>query len=621
MHSDPFITLMIITTLAVIVPIIFHRIPRIELPIVIGEIIAGIIVGQSGLDLINSSEILDFLAEFGFAYLMFLAGLELNFNLITRFDRGATWRETISQPLPMAFAIFGITFLLALLGSFGLQQLDAVQNPLLMGLILSTTSLGLVAPVLKGQELMSSEYGQFLLVAASIADFVTLLLLTVVIALEHQGLTTDLLLIPVLLIVFVVVAFLGSRLSRVKRLQQLVHDLSHATAQIRVRGALALMVAWVVLAETLGVELILGAFLAGAIANLAARSALEETTEKLDPLGYGFFIPIFFFMVGAELNLSTIVESEGAVLLIPELLILAYLVKMLPTATLMQPKFGWRNAIAGGFLLSSRLSLIIAASAIALEIGAISPAVEADIVVIAVITSTVSPLMFNRLYRAEHLPDVRKKIVIVGTDQLTELLARRFTSYGQTVTVLSSSEAHYEALEHAPCEVIFADNFGVEELESAGVNKAGSMIVLAQNPAQLCMICELAVEKFAVPNIIARVADTSFIPPLKEMGIKVVQPALATAMALEGALRYPTAFELLAHEIPGVEIREGELHNQRLTRVPLHRVRLPGNAVILSIKREEAVLLPHANTTLEPGDHISVIGDPDSVRDTLAMLG
>ncbi len=621
MHSDPFVTLMIITTLAVIVPIVFHRIPRIELPIVIGEIMAGIIIGKSGFNLIDSSEILDFLAEFGFAYLMFLAGLELNFDLITRFKRGATWRDTISQPLPMAFAIFGITFLLALLGSFGLQQLDAVQNPLLMGLILSTTSLGLVAPVLKGQELMSSEYGQFLLVAASIADFVTLLLLTVVIALEGQGLTADLLLIPVLLIAFVIVAFLGSRLSRIERLQTLVNELSHATAQIRVRGALALMVAWVVLAETLGVELILGAFLAGAIANFAARSAIEETTEKLDPLGYGFFIPIFFFMVGAELNLSTIVESEGAVLLIPELLILAYLVKMLPTALLMRPKFGGRNAIAGGFLLSSRLSLIIAASAIALEIGAISPAVEADIVVIAVITSTVSPLMFNRLYRAEHLDDVRKKIVIVGTDQLTELLARRFTSYGQTVTVLSSNEAHYEALEHAPCEVIFVDDFGEAELEKAGAHKAGSMIVLAQNAAQLCMICELAVEKFAVPNIIARVADTSFIPPLKEMGIKVVQPALATAMALEGALRYPTAFELLAHEIPGVEIREGELHNQRLTHVPLHRVRLPGNAVILSIKREEAVLLPHGNTRLEPGDHISVIGDPDSVRDTLAMLG
>lgn len=619
MHSDPFVTLMIITTLAVIVPIVFHRIPRLELPIVIGEILAGIIVGKSGLDLLESSEILDFLAEFGFAYLMFLAGLELNFDLIARFSRGASWRETINQPLPMALVIFTITFILALLGAFGLQQLGAVQNPLLMGLILSTTSLGLVAPVLKGQGLMSSEYGQFLLVAASISDFVTLLLLTVVIAMEDQGLTSDLLLIPLLLIVFVIVALVGYRLSSIKRLQTLVNELSHATAQIRVRGALALMVTSIVLAETLGVELILGAFLAGVIANLIARSSIEETTEKLDPIGYGFFIPIFFFMVGAELDLSTIFESEGTVLLIPELLIIAYAVKMIP-GLLLQSKFGWRNSVAGGFLLSSRLSLIIAASAIALEIGAISPAVEATIIVIAVITSTISPLMFNRLYRAEHLEDMRRKIIIVGTDQLTELLARRFSSNTQDVTVLSSSESHYETLEHAPCEVIYADKFDVKALEKAGAAQAGSMIVLAQNSAQLCMICELAVEKFAVPNIIARVAETSLIPPLKEMGIKVVQPALATALALEGALRFPTAFDLMTHEIPDVEILEGELHNRYLAHIPLRRLKLPGNALILSIKRDGTVIIPQGNTQLEPGDQLSVIGNAEAVRDTIAMI-
>lgn len=619
MHSNPFVALMIITTLALLVPVLFHRLRRIELPIVIGEILAGIIIGKSGFDLLDTSEILDFLAEFGFAYLMFLAGLELNFDLVTRFSAKSSLRETLMQPMPMAFTVFALTFLLALLGSFGLQQLGAVENPLLMGLILSTTSLGLVTPVLKEQDLMSSEYGQFLLVAASIADFVTLLLLTVVIAAKSQGLTLDLLLIPVLLIVFGVVAVIGYRLSGIKVLQQLVHDLSHATAQIRVRGALALMVAWVVLAETLGVELILGAFLAGAIANLVARSSIKETTEKLDPIGYGFFIPIFFFMVGAELDLSMITESPGAILLIPELLVLAYVVKIVPTL-LMQPKFGWQNSLAGGFLLSSRLSLIIAAAAIALEIGAISPAVEADIIVVAVITSTLSPLIFNRLYRAEQLDDVRRKMIIVGTDQLTELLARRFASDDQEVTVLSSSASHYEALEHVPCEVIFADNFNVAALEQAGAEKAGAMIVLTQNSAQLCMICELARQRFEVPNIVARVAETSFIAPLKEMGVKVVQPALATAMALEGALRYPTAFEVLGHEISDVEIAEGELHNVRLTNIPLRRLSLPGNALILSIKRNEAVLIPQRDTLLECGDHIAVIGDPEAVRDTLALL-
>jgi Kef-type K+ transport system membrane component KefB/Trk K+ transport system NAD-binding subunit len=519
----------------------------------------------------------------------------------------------------MALIIFALTFLLALFGAFGLQQFGEVQNPLLMGLILSTTSLGLVAPTLKCQELIRSEYGQFLLVAASIADFVTLLLLTVVVAAENQGLTSELLFIPALIIIFGVVAAIGYRLSSIKILQQLVHELSHATAQIRVRGAMALMVGWVVLAETLGIELILGAFLAGAIANLVSRSTVEETTEKLDPIGYGFFIPIFFFMVGAELDIGMIFESPEAMLLIPELLILAYLVKMLP-ALLLKSRFGWRNSIAGGFLLSSRLSLIIAAAAIALEVGAISPVVEADIVIVAVATSTISPLVFNRLYRTEQLDDVRQKIIIVGTDQLTELLARRFTDLSQEVTVLSSSISHYEALEHAPCEVVFSDTFNIDSLEKAGAAKAQAMIILAQNSAQLCMISELASRHFQIPVIVARVAETSMIAPLKSMGIKVVQPALATAMSLENAVRYPTVFNLFNHEIPDVEISEGELHNRSLTDTPLRRLQLPGNALILSIKRNGTILLPQGETLLEQGDHISIIGHPVAVRDTLSVL-
>ncbi|NDJ78552.1 MAG: hypothetical protein GYB65_20060 [Chloroflexi bacterium] len=618
MHSNPFVALMFITVLAFFIPIIFHRLPRVDLPIVIGEILAGVIIGKSGFDLLEMSEILDFLAEFGFAYLMFLAGLELNFELITQFSRGTSWRETVLQPLPIAIIIFLFTFLLALIGSYGLQLLGAINNPLIMGLILSTTSLGLVAPVLKGQDLLSSEYGQLLLVAASIADFATLLLLTVVITAKDQGLTQELLLIPVLLIIFGIVAVAVYSLSRINILKQIVDELSHATAQIRVRGAFSLMVVWVVLAETLGVELILGAFLAGALAKITARKSPEVAIEKLDAIGYGFFIPIFFFMVGAELDLSAIVESPDAIVLIPELLILAYLVKLVPTL-LMQSKFGWRNTVAGGFLLSSRLSLIIAASALALEIGAITPAVEADIILVAVITSTASPLLFNRVYHREKL-DVRRGLIIVGTDQLTELLARRINTVSPDVTVLSSSVSHYEALEQAPGHVIFADKFDAAALEQAGAAKAKSMIVLTQDYGKLCDICKLATEQYEIPMVVARVADTSFIPMLKAMGVKVVQPALATAMALEGALRYPTAFDMLSHEIPDIDIVETVLQNPAFTNTPLRRLQLPGNALILSIKRDETVIIPQGNTILNKGDHLALIGHPDAIADTMAVM-
>ena len=364
MDHNPYSALLLITVLAVVVPILTSRIRRLRLPIVVGEIFAGVIIGHSGFNLVDSSPILQFLAEFGFAYLMFLSGLEVDFNLLLPTRGNSAKHAWWKQPLPVAFILLTGTLGLALLGAYALSLLDGVQNPLLMALILSTTSLGVVVPVLKEREILDSRYGQYLLVAASIADFVTLLLLTIVIAINSQGLTLDLLLIPALLSLFVLAARIGQRFTEAAFLRRILSDLSSATAQIRVRGAFALMVSWVVLAEALGVELILGAFLAGAIASLIAGSTDVESREKLDAIGYGFFIPIFFIMVGVEFDLSALIESPSALLLIPVLVVLAALVKVIP-ASIFRFQFPWRASLAAGFLLSARLSLIIAAASIA----------------------------------------------------------------------------------------------------------------------------------------------------------------------------------------------------------------------------------------------------------------
>jgi trk system potassium uptake protein TrkA len=130
----------------------------------------------------------------------------------------------------------------------------------------------------------------------------------------------------------------------------------------------------------------------------------------------------------------------------------------------------------------------------------------------------------------------------------------------------------------------------------------------------------LARECYQVPMVIARVNDTSLIPALKTLGVRVVQPALATAMSLEGALRYPTAFDMLGDAIPNVEIVETALRNAALVNTPLWRLRMPGNALILSIKRNEAVLIPHGDTRLQAGDQIALIGRPDAVAEAQAMF-
>lgn len=616
MESNPFIALLLITGLALIVPIILGRFRRLQLPIVVGEIFAGILIGRSGLNLVAESPTLQFLAEFGFAFLMFLSGLEIDFSIIltSRSDRDETFWK---RPLPFAVLMLLCTLTLSTIASIFLFQRGLVDDIVLVALILSTTSLGIVVPVLKENRLFSEEYGQFLLVSATVADFATLLLLTVDIAIQSSGLTLDLLLMPALLVLFVLSARFVNRIASRPIIQRALNEVSSATSQIRVRGAFALMVAWVVLAETLGVELILGAFLAGAIAGLLSQDN-ENAREKLDAIGYGFFVPIFFIMVGVELDLGVFTESPEALLLIPLLVLIAFAVKIIP-ALLLRVKFNWRDSLAGGFLLSSRLSLIIAASSIALSIGAISEALNADVILLAVITASLAPFGFNQLFINQE-EEGRSGTLIYGDDRIAEMLARNLLAHGEKVTLLCASPERSEELERAGLTTLSGYPTCEEALLAAQPHTVQALVDLTTNPDDTLALCTLARETYGIPTVVSRIGDVDLIPKLTELGVKVVQPALATIMALEGALRFPTAFDVLMAADEDIEVVEVVLTNRFLDNVPISRLNLPGNTLVLSIQRNQSVLVPQGDTRLRLGDHVGLIGNPESLSLTRMIL-
>jgi Kef-type K+ transport system membrane component KefB len=614
---NPFLALLLITGLALVVPVLATRFRQIAIPIVVGEILAGIIIGRSGLNLVESSPTLAFLAEFGFAYLMFLSGLEVDFDMLFSGTRGT--KTSWNAPLTIALLILTGTIGLAVTIAFVLTRVIAVQNPLLLGLILSTTSLGVVVPVLKERDLLSATYGQYLLVIASVADFVTLLLLTVLIAIRSQGLTLDLLLIPVLLVLFSVAARLTQRFSSRNFIQRILNELSTTTAQIRVRGAFALMVAWVVLAEALGVELILGAFLAGAVAGLVAGPDNDNAKEKLDAIGYGFFIPIFFIMVGVEFNLSALFSSPQALLLVPLLLIGAYMVKILPSL-LLRRQFTWRQTIGAGLLLSSRLSLIIAAASIALNIGAISEAINAAIILLAVVSCTLSPIFFNRIYPAEQ-EHRRQGIIIIGQDQLVEFIVERLLPSDESIVVICPDESRVAAFEELPVTLITGCTGIDEALREADADHARVLVDLTTTPDETMQATTLASNTHDIPLIISRISEVELIPQLQSLGVKVVQPALATAMALEGALKFPSIFDLLLDQNPdNIDVSEVALNNSQLSGTALRQIRLPGDVLILSLQRDESVIVPHGDTVLQMGDRIGLIGSPGALSRAIALL-
>jgi Kef-type K+ transport system membrane component KefB len=294
-----------------------------------------------------------------------------------------------------------------------LKWLGATPDPWMMGLILSTTALGVVVPILKEAGVNQTLFGQTILLATVIADFVTMFLISVLVAVISRGLTAEILLVFLLFVAFFFAARFGSFLSRIEPLQRIIQELSHATAQIKVRAAFSTLLIFVVLAEKLGIEIIVGAFLAGAIVALLRTPEDRELSSQLEAIGFGFFIPIFFIMVGVDFNLPALVSSSEALLSVPLLLLAAIAVKIIP-ALVFRLNHTWREAFAAGILMCPRLSLIIAAAAIGEKLGIIDESVNAAIVLVAIVTVTASPLVFLRVFPAPRAKVARSPVTDTG---------------------------------------------------------------------------------------------------------------------------------------------------------------------------------------------------------------
>lgn len=402
MHeAHDFMPLLIVTTVALVTVFISLKIRVMRIPIVVGEIIMGMIIGQSGLGLIpeEPGPWLHFLSLFGFTVLMFLSGLEINFDAVmqhmTHSEKGEKGKG--GGNLTLALSSFGLCLLLSFIFSLVLLRMDMIQSPYIMTLILSTTSVGIVVPLLKERGEINSNLGQALLLSAVVADFATMFLITVLVAvIVRGGLTLDVVVIAALFIAFFAFVMLGRRFKKRRDVIRIYKEGATATAQIRVRSAMTVMLFFIVLSQLTGTEVILGAFLAGAVVSLLTQPGGGRLGMKLDAIGYGFLIPYFFIMVGARFDMSVLFSSKASILLLPLLVLIAFTVKLGP-ALIYRKKFGLRCAIAGGFLLSSRLSLIIAAASIGLEMNSITPAVHSAIILVAVITCLISPLIYNRL--------------------------------------------------------------------------------------------------------------------------------------------------------------------------------------------------------------------------------
>ncbi len=612
-----FVSLLIITTLAAVMPALSARFKRFFMPVVILEILTGILIGKSGLDVISPASIIKFLSEFGFVFLMFISGLEVDFSSLTNRVAIKEKRPFRKNPLLLATVSFGLTLVGAFFVSQKLNEMGLIEHPVIMGLILSTTSLGLVVPVLKEKDIISNAYGQTIVLTALLADFMTLLLLSLVFGILRKGVLLEIVVILVLLTLF----FVSIRAGIIARRSQILKKMSEigsAATQFHVRGSIALMVAWVALSRFLGTEIILGAFMAGVIVNIMAGRAESSLRDKLDAMGFGFFIPIFFISVGTEFDLWALLKSWEILILLPLFVITAYAVKIIPSVTYLLA-FSWRESLAAGFLLSARLSLIIAASALALELGVINPAMNAAIILLAAITCIVSPVLFNRLLPSAKEAE-RKGVIVAGLNHLTIPLAERLVAEGEDVYVVRCPGEKMTELHFRISKVVSGNPEDEKVLESLGAGRAAALVSALDDPEANYQVCRMAAERFGIPVIVSRADDPAVMERLRALGVRVVQPGLAVVVALEGALRFPAAYDMLARHTDNVEIGEAVICDRSFDGLSIDALHLPGNALVMGLRRDGDFIVPRGDTILRFGDVVMLVGKIEDVEEAKKML-
>jgi Kef-type K+ transport system membrane component KefB len=383
--------LLVVVAVAFSAPLLLGLAPALRLPAVVLELVAGIVIGPSGLGWVEVDEPIRVLALVGLAFLLFLAGLEIDLEQL----RG--------RPLALASIGFTLSFAIALAASVGLHAVGQVETPLLVAIILTATSLGVVVPVLKDAGHTASPLGQLVIAAASIADFGAVILLSLFFSREATSTSTKVLLLGgfALVVVALAAGLLGAERSR--RLSKVLLRLQDTTAQIRVRGAFLLLVGFAALAERLGLEVILGAFLAGAVLSLVDRDRAMTHPNfrlKLEAVGYGVFIPAFFVTSGLLFDLRALFESASALARVPLLVAALVAARALP-ALLYRGSLDARETAVAGLLQATSLPFIVAASMIGVELGLLGEATAAALVAAGLLSVLLFPLAALTLLRRD----------------------------------------------------------------------------------------------------------------------------------------------------------------------------------------------------------------------------
>ncbi|MCQ6280949.1 monovalent cation:proton antiporter family protein [Bacillus sp. EB600] len=599
------ISLLIVVTAAFVTPIILHRLKLAFIPVVVAEILMGLIIGKSGFDVVRDDTWLGTLSTLGFIFLMFLSGLEIDFTVFSNNKKGRPLPN--SKKEPNSFLASGFIFAGIFVISLGLSVLFVwagfIQNAFLMTMIISTISLGVVVPTIKEAHISKTVIGQIILLTAVIADLVTMILLAVFVSIQESGKGNTWLLL---------VLFAGGVclyfIARGFKNRAYIEALSTSTVQIGTRGVFTLIIVLVGLSEKVGAENILGAFLAGVLVSLLSPN--QELLHKLDSFGYGFLIPIFFVMVGVNLNLWVLLSDPKLVLLIPLLLLALFISKLVPVY-LLKIWYDTKTVVASGFLLTSTLSLVIAAATIGERMKIITSKMSGTLILVAVITSIFSPIVFKKLFQKTEALNKKSKVVFLGATQITLPISRELMS-GLYDTMVYHKKVENSDVQSANSlfEVIEIPDYSLESIEKTEVKHA-DVVVISTGDEEVNAILAVGVKESGVPRVITRIESPDLEKSLSEQKVEVFSSFFSTKVLLRALIESPSVINIFTNQENA--LYEIQMQNEQYDGMLLRRFPFIGDTIFVRIFRGKDSIVPHGDTELELNDRLVVTGSKEYV--------
>ena len=373
-------TLLIIPLVAVLAPLLARALGRwIRVPIVVFELVLGIVMGPAVLGWAHPSEFVDALSQYGLAMLFFVAGSEIEFAVF----RGRTGRRAIGGWLISLIVGVGVGWLIA-----------PGEEAVIIGIALCSTALGTILPILRDAAELRTPFGLAAGAIGAVGEFGPLIAFSIFLGGREPGIST------IVLAGFAAIAGLAIWLAfRVPRgaMHRFVNSSLHTSGQFAIRVILLILAGLIALSIVMDLDMLLGAFTAGIVWRLIMRDAApadrEAVDSKVEAVAFGFLVPVFFVYTGVTFDLEALIAEPVLFLLLPVVLVVLLVVRGLPSTLAAPAGSTARERMSIALFGATALPIIVAVTAIGIDEGILSSANAALLVGAGMLSVLVFPLV------------------------------------------------------------------------------------------------------------------------------------------------------------------------------------------------------------------------------------